>query len=395
MQQKLTFKTKDQKAMSGGGASCCAPAAAGSNGLARDLLCCPQSAKDAPSWVIGAIPSPAGAVPQISPRWTVADRWGMVRSRIGAYRMRYAVPAGLYALGAPGRESDVFVTANYKLSFDILRRALSGTDAWILVLDTKSINVWCAAGKGTFGTDELVRRIEEVRLVEIVSHRRLIVPQLGASGVKAAAVQQRTGFRVHFGPVEARDITAYVTAGYKKTEAMSSIRFTMLDRLVLTPMEINPVMKKFPWYAAAVLLLFGLQPAGVLFREAWANGLPFLLLGLLAVFAGAFLTPVLLPFIPFRSFALKGWVVGLLSVFLALRASGFEAPGGATLSAAIYLFFPAASSYIALQFTGSATYTGMNGVRKELRYALPAYLGAAAASAALLLVFKASEWGLV
>ena len=113
----------------------------------------------------------------------------------------------------PGSGSDVFVSANYKLSFDILRAALKGLDAWVLVLDTKGINVWCAAGKGTFGTDELIRRISEAALERVVSHTRVIVPQLGAPGVSASAVQRATGFRVHYGPVEARDIREYLAAG--------------------------------------------------------------------------------------------------------------------------------------------------------------------------------------
>ena len=85
-------------------------------------------------------------------------------------------------MGSPSPDSPVLVSANYKLSFDVLRRSLAGIDAWILVLDTKGINVWCAAGKGTFGTEELLRRIAAVRLGEVVSHRRLVLPQLGAPG---------------------------------------------------------------------------------------------------------------------------------------------------------------------------------------------------------------------
>ena len=75
------------------------------------------------------------------------------------------------------------------------------TDAWILVLDTNGVNVWCAAGKGTFGTDELIRRIEATGLPEIVSHNRVIVPQLGGPGVAAHEVRKRSGFRVVYGPV--------------------------------------------------------------------------------------------------------------------------------------------------------------------------------------------------
>ena len=83
----------------------------------------------------------------------------MLRSRTGAFRMKYSVAPGLYSIGGPDKDSDVFVSANYKLSFDMLRRELKGMNAWILVLDTKAINVWCAAGKRTFSADEIVKRI--------------------------------------------------------------------------------------------------------------------------------------------------------------------------------------------------------------------------------------------
>ncbi len=351
--------------------------------------------KEVPPFVRGSVTTPAGTVHRVSCDWSRADYIGMIRSRTGAFRMNYAVTPGLYAVGDPAGESDVFVTANYKLTFDVLRRSLKGMNAWLLVLDTKSINVWCAAGKGTFGTDELVKRIQETKLDSVVTHRKIILPQLGAVGVNAAAVQKKTGFRVSFGPVQASDIPEYVRAGYKKTKEMSTVRFPMLDRLVLTPMEINPMMKKYPWYAAGVLLLFGLQPSGVFFKDAWFGGWPYLVLGLMAVLAGAFLTPVLLPFVPFRSFAIKGWIMGLLLTLLADRGLGALNGNTMLLSATAYLLFPALSSYIALQFTGSTTYTGMSGVNKELKIGIPAYLGTAAVSFVLLVLFKLQEWRII
>ncbi len=351
--------------------------------------------KESPPFATGTITTPAGAVHSIASVWTRADYVGMIRSRIGAFRMQYSVEPGLYAVGEPTSESDVFVSANYKLSFDILRQSLAGMNAWVLGLDTKSINVWCAAGKGTFGTDELVNRVTAAKLDSVVSHRRLVLPQLGAVGVDAAAVQKRTGFRVSFGPVQAKDIPAYVKAGYKKTAEMRTITFSLLDRLILTPMEINPAMKKFPWFAGGFLLLFGLQPSGILFRDAWNSGLPFIILLLLAVAAGAFVTPVLLPFVPFRSFAVKGWIAGLALTALAASGFGLVDSHQSLLLAAAYLFFPALSSYIALQFTGSTTFTGMSGVKKELKIGIPAYIAAAAVSSILMVLFKIREWGLL
>ena len=153
--------------------------------------------------------------------------------------MHYSIAAGLYAVGEPTMDSEIFVSANYKLSFDVLRRELKEMDAWILVLDTKGINVWCAAGKGTFGTDELIKRILEVNLGAVVSHRRIILPQLSAVGVSAGIVQKKTEFRVSFGPVRAQDILAYVRAKCKKTPEMSTIRFSIFDRLILTQQRLQ------------------------------------------------------------------------------------------------------------------------------------------------------------
>ncbi|BCB97156.1 hypothetical protein JZK55_20780 [Dissulfurispira thermophila] len=302
--------------------------------------------------------------------------------------MQYSVEPGLYAIGQPDAESDVFVTANYKLSFDILRKSLKGFNAWILVLDTKSINVWCAAGKGTFGTDELVRRINEVQLHKVVHHRKIILPQLGAVGINAKAVQKQTDFKVYFGPVYAKDIPEYVNAGYKKNDKMRLVKFTMLDRLILTPMEINPAMKRFPIFALIVLLIFGLQPSGILFKDALSGGIPFLLLGLMSILSGAFITPVLLPFIPFRSFAVKGWITGIISTYIMMKTTNLDI----LPAVSSYIFFPVASSYIALQFTGSTTFTNMSGVRRELKVGLPIYLVFTVLSVMLLLVYKLFQW---
>lgn len=340
--------------------------------------------------------APAEIVGRVSADVSRSERWEHFKCRIGAFRNKYIVAPGLYAFGEPDVNADVLISANYKLSLDSLRQELNGLDLWILVLDTKGINVWCAAGKGTFGTEELVRRIAEARLESVVDHRRLIIPQLGAVGINAAEIRKRTGFRVSFGPVRAADIPAYLQAGRKKTPEMSTVNFTMLDRLVLAPMEINPSVKKYPWFAAGVLLLFGLQREGIMFSSAWNGGLPFLLLGLVAIVTGALITPVLLPFIPFRSFALKGLLAGFAAVFLATLVPVIaDSQENVLLRIVTFLLFPAASSYIALQFTGSTTYTGMSGVRRELKFGVPLYILATAVSLLLLIGFKLNEWGLV
>jgi len=348
-----------------------------------------------PNWITGMHTTDAGSFHRITGIWSFADYIGQIRARVSSYRMRYNVKPGIYALGAPDESSLVFVTANYKLSFDILRRELKNMSAWILVLDTAGINVWCAAGKGTFGTAELISRITLAGLEKIITHKRIILPQLGAVGVRAFEVRKATGFRIFFGPVSARDIPGYLENNLKATTEMRRIRFSMFDRLVLTPMEINPVMvKRFPVFALAVLIVFGLQPEGIIFHKAISEGWGTLVLGFTSVIAGAFVTPLLLPFVPFRAFSVKGWLVGLIMT-LAFLLSGVIPVNGNFLVSASFLFFPAASSYIALQFTGSTTFTGISGVKKELKFALPLYISAAGISVLLIIMHKLTEWGII
>lgn len=369
---------------------CCATAPGTPTADKAASTCC----SDEPRGPQGPRKTEAPVATKVTAEWTETDRLNHLRCRLGAYRMRYAVAPGLYAIGEPDASSDVFVSANYKMSFDHLRKALDGTSSWILVLDTKGINVWCAAGKGTFGTDELVERIRSVDLGTVVAHRRIILPQLSAPGVAAHTVKRKTGFMVHYGPVRAADIKAYVEAEYRATNEMRTVGFSFLDRLVLTPMEINPAMKRFPFFALAVLLVFGLTPSGISFGGALARGWPFLLLGLVSVFSGAFFTPLFLGQIPSRAFSVKGLLTGILFTAAVSAPLGVYSMSP-LLVAAVFTLFPALSSYMAVQFTGSTVFTGLSGVKKELRYAIPLYMAALVVTVILITAYKVREWGLV
>jgi len=300
--------------------------------------------------------------------------------------MHYAVEPGLYALGCPGADAPVLVTANYKLSFDRLRRAVAGHDAWILVLDTLGINVWCAAGKGTFGTDELVRRIDATALDRVVSHRRLVLPQLGAPGVAAHTVQKRTRFRVSWGPVLAEDLPAYLAAGLTATAAMRRKRFPLRERVALIPMELVSAAKPLLAVLPAVLLLGGLAGDG---PGYWSRVLDHGLTGVLAiiagVLAGAVLTPLLLPWLPGRSFALKGCLAGLAAsaVVVLWRTDPWSGPTGSLEAAAWLLLGTASAAFLAMNFTGASTYTSLSGVRREMRVAVPLQIAAVAAGLGL------------
>jgi len=325
------------------------------------------------SFVSGFVDTPAGRLPQVSSALVWQDRWGSIKARWGMGRMDYKVDPGLYALGKPDNNSFVFVSANYKMSFDRLRQALKGRSGWILVLDTKGINVWCAAGKGTFGTDELVRRIESSGLKNILSHRKLILPQLGAPGVAAHKVKQASGFNVQYGPIRAEDLPAYLNAGFKATAQMRIMTFPLKERAVLIPIELVEAMKPFLIIAAVLFILSGIGgPVGF-----WANAGSFGLFAvcalLCAIIGGTVLNPLLLPYLPGRAFSIKGFSIGIIIalILLYLRGIILQAWPGIAETLAWLLIIPAVSGYLAMNFTGCSTYTSLSGVKKEMRWALP------------------------
>jgi acetyl-CoA decarbonylase/synthase complex subunit gamma len=292
--------------------------------------------------------------------------------------MHYTVEPGLYALGRPNAQSPVLVTANYKMSFDRLRSVLSKQDSWILVLDTKGINVWCAAGKGTFGTTELVNRIEASRLDQIVAHRQLIVPQLAGPGIAAHEVKKLSGFKVVYGPIKASDLPAFLDRGMKASPEMRIKTFTIGERAVLIPVELVTALKVG---ILSIMVLFGLS--GILGPEGfWQNvshrGLFALPAVLTAILGGAVLAPLLLPWLPGRPFSLKGLPLGILGALalLVFRWGDLETWSTGLDILAWFLLIPAATTYLSMNFTGASTYTSLSGVRKEMKWALPFQIGA-------------------
>ena len=328
-------------------------------------------------FVTGSVSTPAGSVPRVSSELHWRDRWGTIKARWGVGRMDYAVDPGLYALGNPNRESPVLVSANYKMSFDRLRSALPGRDLWILVLDTKGINVWCAAGKGTFGTEELVKRVESSGLKEVVGHRSLILPQLGAPGVAAHTVKKLSGFGVRYGPIDAADLPAYMDAGYKATREMRLKTFPLKERAVLIPIELVETIKPTVIIAPVLFLLSGIGGPAGFWENALHEGSFAVLAFLSAIVGGAAIHPLLLPYLPGRAFSAKGLVLGAVVAVVMLSLQGYDLSmwAGRLGILAWLLIIPAVTAYLAMNFTGASTYTSLSGVNKEMRWALRTEIG--------------------
>jgi hypothetical protein len=348
--------------------------------------CCQQSA--APStgstalgaaWVLDTVSTPVGPIPRIATTLRMADKLGTCKMRFGIGRSSYRIPPGLYAVGNPAPESPVLVSANYKMTFDRLRSELADLPAWILILDTQGVNVWCAAGKGTFGTDELVRRIETTNLPDIVSHNTLVLPQLGAPGVAAHEVRKRSGFRVVYGPVRANDIPAFLAAKMKATPAMRQVQFNILNRIATIPVELFHWAKHASIIAVCFLVLAGLSRAGFRWADVVQKGTIAAGLILTTFIGSCLLAPVCLPWLPGKAFAVKGFALGVIMAVVAGAISAGVSDGAENWAelAAWALIIPAVASFVTMNYTGTSTYTSLSGVRREMRVAVPVQLAAA------------------
>ena len=261
----------------------------------------------------------------------------------------------------------MLVSCNFKLTFDILRKQLSGRSLWLLVVETCGINVWCAAGKQSFSTEEVARRVRQTGLDRVVAHRTLILPQLAGPAVAAHKLKKLCGFSGVFGPVRIEDLPDFLESGMRADREMRLVRFPLLQRLVVALVEVYGARRFLLGTILACFVLAVLGPGGFTAWGILGAGLGAFATVLTGFATGVFLVPALLPRIPFRSFAAKGLLVGAVTGFLAvgmLAGTLFQA-------LAQVLACSAFASWFGMNYTGSTPFTSLSGVDREMRIYMP------------------------
>jgi hypothetical protein len=324
-------------------------------------------------FIDGYVSGTHGRIPRLKTTLDGKDRSGTIKVRLGFGRDNYMVPPGLYAVGNPNKSSPILATANYKLTVDMLRCNLQALDIWIMVIDTKGINVWCAAGKGTFGTYEIIKKIKELKLKDLVNHRTIILPQLCAPGVAAYQVLKNSGFKAIFGPIKAEDIKGFIGNGMKATEKMRTISFDASSRLLLTPIEVVHSFKLLLIMLASVLIYNIVGYNGFKLTALIMDSLIGFVPLAAAVLTSCIIVPFLLPYIPFRAFAAKGLLAGIVLdiMLLLLKDNILMLRSNLLLLIAYCIIIPTVTTLLSLNFTGSTTYTSFSGVKKETKITMP------------------------
>ncbi|MFQ5544191.1 MAG: HgcAB-like fusion protein, partial [Nitrospiria bacterium] len=175
---------------------------------------------------------------------------------------------GVIKIGNPGRKAPVFITGNYQLTVERIKKALSGMDAYLLVANSRGVNVWCAATGGHFTNHDVISVLKTSGIEELVDHRTVILPQLAATGIETKKVRTKTGWKVTWGPVYAKDIPAFIKNQRKKTSRMSAVTFPWPQRFEMAvawafPISLVSTLIVMPFWPEALLplvfLIWGLS----------------------------------------------------------------------------------------------------------------------------------------
>lgn len=311
-------------------------------------------------------------IKRLSSQITSKDEWEHVKVRLGVNRYSYKVPSGVYAIGTPEKGSPMFVTCNYKLTVDIVRKALDGYNCFLLVLDTKGINVWCAAGKGTFSSRELIYQLHKHQVKKELGARKVYLPQLGASTMEPHLVRKYTGISVHYGPVSAMDLPKFIDCDFQCTKEMRIVSFTLKDRMLLAPLE---TILYFKFVLFTVFIAVILEGVSVLqgANFDWGAVVNGTLIGFIGLLMATVLFPMLLPYLPFRMFSYKGYLLGGILVIEGLARSLLN---WGLLNGVFIIWLLLMLGYITFSFTGSTTFTAQSGVEIEaVRFKRHAVLG--------------------
>ena len=181
---------------------------------------------------------PSGVIGRLQHRVTI--RTLLLDLSLLFLRIPYKFRTGLYAVGHPDSHSPVLVTGNFDLTVRRLVKGIDGkVNVWLLVSDSAGINVWCAAGGGYFTAEKVIAAVKSSHLNEVVSHHALILPQLCANGVDGWRIRKETGWGVHWGPIRADDIPAYLAGRRKKLDEMRRIKFPLKDRLEMVTVTLG------------------------------------------------------------------------------------------------------------------------------------------------------------
>jgi NAD-dependent dihydropyrimidine dehydrogenase PreA subunit len=203
---------------------------------------------------------------------------------IGTLLRGFPLPCktGLIKIGNPDKDSHVFITVNYCVTVERVKRALekSAINCYLLIANSRGINVWCSAAGGHFTNHDIISVLKTSGIEKLTNHRKTILPQLAAAGIEAKVIKEKTGWNIIWGPVYAENIPDFIKNNFKKTPEMRDVKFPLMQRIEMSVMWAFP----FSIIVAFIAFLFWRDMLLPLVLLTWI--LPFLTFLLFPLYSG-------------------------------------------------------------------------------------------------------------
>ena len=162
------------------------------------------------------------------------------------------VTPGLRRIGAPNRGSPVVVTGNFHLTVRRVEKALASQNCYLLVVQSKGINVWCASAGGEMNTHSIISALKTSNIKSLVDHRQLILPQLAAPGIDTNLLKKRSGWKGKWGPVYASSLPGFLASGRTQNQDQRRVHFDLPFRIEML-FAMNSVLWLF-FFAVALAI---------------------------------------------------------------------------------------------------------------------------------------------
>ena len=205
-------------------------------------------------------------------------------------------------IGNPDKSSPVLVTCNFDYTVRHLKDYLEKEqlDCFLLFVNTKGTNVWCAAAEGIFTTDTVLSHLKVYNVGELVNHHQLILPQLSVAGVKRKELKEH-GWEGIYGPVYFADLKKFLNNGLTKNKDMQALEYGYWERF------------KMGLSHAVFCTLVCIVPIFLFASDYWMQAI-------VLVWYFAFCMQLIEHFIPFTRLLYKGLVLSLPILALALTS---------------------------------------------------------------------------
>lgn len=205
-------------------------------------------------------------------------------------------------IGNPDKSSPVLVTCNFDYTVRHLKNYLEKEQlaCFLLVVNTKGTNVWCAAAEGIFTTDIVLSHLKVYNVGKLVNHHQLILPQLSVAGVKRKELQEH-GWEGLYGPVYFADLKEFLNNGLTKNKDMQALEYGYWERF------------KMGLSHAVFCTLVCIVPIFLFASDYWIQAI-------VLVWYFAFCMQLIEHFIPFTRLLYKGLVLSLPILALTLTS---------------------------------------------------------------------------